>query len=283
MDWALSSISFKTGRQLEIMLAELRELAMQRVTEPEVMDSSQEAIEYDSMDFLEVNTAFAERAIALGPPQGLILDAGTGTARIPILMCQQRPQWQIIGIDLAQSMLEIGQKNVEHAGLQQQIKLELVDAKQMPYPDEHFDMVVSNSIVHHLPDPLPFLLELKRVLKPNGAILLRDLMRPDSLETLQAIVDREAGDCNAHQKQLFRDSLHAAFTLDEVNELLQQAGLEGVNVYQSSDRHWTAERETSQNPYGGASYAGNEFPRPAPSKVKSQKASEDDIVLAKDG
>jgi hypothetical protein len=71
--------------------------------------------------------------------------------------------------------------------------------------------------------------------------------------------------------------------LDEVNELLQQAGLEGVNVYQSSDRHWTAERETSQNPYGGASYAGIHFPRPAPSKVKSQKASEDDIVLAKDG
>lgn len=219
---------------------------MQRVTEPEVMDSQQEAIEYDAMDFLDVNTAFADRAISLGSPQGLILDAGTGTARIPILMCQQRPQWHIIGIDLAKSMLEIGQKNVEQAGLQQQITLELVDAKQLRYPDAHFDMVVSNSIVHHLPDPLPFLLELKRVLKPNGAILLRDLMRPDSVETLEAIVEREAGDCNNHQKQLFRDSLHAAFTLDEVNELLQQTGLVDVKVYQSSDRHWTAER-ASQN------------------------------------
>lgn len=219
---------------------------MQRVTEPEVMDSPQEAIEYDAMDFLEVNTAFAESAIALGPTQGAILDAGTGTARIPILMCQQRPQWQVIGIDLAQSMLEIGQRNVEQAGLQDQIKLELVDAKQLPYPDNRFDMVVSNSIVHHLPDPLPFLLELKRVLKPNGAIFLRDLMRPDSVEILQAIVEREAGNCNAHQKQLFRDSLHAAFTLNEVNELMQQAGLEGVRVYQSSDRHWTAQRASQK-------------------------------------
>src|ERR687886_443051 len=217
---------------------------MQRVTEPEVMDSPQEAIEYDAMDFLDVNTAFAELALELGPPQGLVLDAGTGTARIPILMCQRRPQWQIIGIDLAQSMLDVGQKNLEQSGLQQQIKLELVDAKQLPYPDAHFDMVVSNSLVHHLPNPLPFLLELKRVLKPNGAILLRDLIRPDSQESLDAIVERVAADCNAHQTQLFRDSLHAAFTLEEVNELVQQAGLEGVKVYQSSDRHWTVERSS---------------------------------------
>lgn len=216
---------------------------MQRVTEPEVMDSPQEAIEYDAMDFSDVNTAFAERAIELGPSQGLILDAGTGTARIPILMCQRRPQWQITGIDLAQSMLDVGQKNIEYSGLQYHIKLELVDAKQLPYPDACFDMVVSNSLVHHLPHPLPFLLELKRVLKPNGAILLRDLIRPDSQQSLDAIVERVASECNAHQKQLFRDSLHAAFTLDEVSELMYQVGLEGVKVYQSSERHWTAERE----------------------------------------
>jgi ubiquinone/menaquinone biosynthesis C-methylase UbiE len=219
---------------------------MQRVTEPEVMDSPQEAIEYDAMDFSDVNTAFAERAIELGPSQGLILDAGTGTAQIPILMCQRCPQWQIIGIDLAQSMLNVGQKNIEYSGLQDHIKLELVDAKQLPYPDACFDMVVSNSLVHHLPDPLPFLLELKRVLKPNGAILVQDLIRPDSQERLDAIVERVASDCNAHQKQLLRDSLHAAFTLDEVSELVQQAGLEGVKVYQSSERHWTAEREIKQ-------------------------------------
>ena len=216
---------------------------MQRVTEPEVMDSLQDALEYDAMDFLDVNTAFAARAIELGPPQGLILDAGTGTARIPILICQQCPQWQIIGIDLAQSMLDVGRTNVEQAGLQQQIKLELVDAKQLPYPDSHFDMVVSNSLIHHLPNPLPFLTELKRVLKPQGAIFLRDLMRPDSIGTLEAIIEREAGDCNDYQRGLFRDSLHAAFTLEEVKKLLQQARLVGVNVYPSSDRHWTAERE----------------------------------------
>lgn len=215
---------------------------MQRVTEPEVMDSAQEAIEYDAMDFTEVNTAFAKRGIEIGPPSGLILDAGTGTARIPIILCQMRPQWQIIGIDLAQSMLQFGLENVDRANFQAQIKLEFVDAKQMPYPDEHFDMVVSNSLIHHLPNPLPFLQELKRVLKPNGAILLRDLIRPTSGEILNKIVENVAADCNSKQKQLFSDSLYAAFTLEEVKELIKQTSLEGVIVYQSSDRHWTAER-----------------------------------------
>lgn len=219
---------------------------MQRILEPEVMDTSQEAIEYDAMDFTEVNTAFAQKAIELkGSKSGIILDAGTGTARIPILICQQCPQWQIIGIDLAQNMLNIGSVNVEQANLQKQITLELVDSKQLPYPDKYFDMVISNSLVHHLPDPLPFFLEIKRVLKSNAAILIRDLIRPANEAIMNAMVDSIGTEYDEHQKMLFRDSLHAAFTINEINEIIQKAGLENIKIYQSSDRHWTAERKHS--------------------------------------
>ncbi|MDB9514606.1 methyltransferase domain-containing protein [Kamptonema animale CS-326] len=215
---------------------------MQRVLEPEVMDTWEEAVEYDSMDFTAVNTDFAELAIKLGPIAGKILDAGTGTARIPIIMCQMRPQWQLIGIDLSANMLKVGQENVEKAGMRSQIQLELIDAKKMPYPDNHFDLVVSNSIIHHLPDPLPFLAELKRVIKPNGGILLRDLLRPFDKETKENLVEMYAGECNPHQQKLFSDSLQAAFTREEVEVMIQSAKLESVKIYQSSDRHWTAER-----------------------------------------
>lgn len=128
---------------------------MLRSLEPEVMDTWQEAVEYDAMDFTQVNTTFAQRAIELGPPSALVLDAGTGTARIPILICQQCPLWQITGIDLSQNMLLLGARNIEQAGLSQPVKLEWVDAKQLTYPDGQFDMVISNSLVHHLPDPSP--------------------------------------------------------------------------------------------------------------------------------
>ncbi len=219
---------------------------MERVLEPEVMDTLLEATEYDAMDLTEVNTAFAKQAIALGPPEkALVLDAGTGPGRIPVLMCQMQPQWQIIAIDLAKSMLQIASQHVQQANLQSRIRLELVDAKHLPYEDEKFDMVVSNSLVHHLPDPASFFSEIKRVLKPNGAIFLRDLFRPADEEILNALVESVGKEYNEHQKKLFRDSLHAALTLDEVKQLISQVGLQKVEVYPSSDRHWTAQRPWS--------------------------------------
>jgi ubiquinone/menaquinone biosynthesis C-methylase UbiE len=215
---------------------------MERIPEPEVMDNWEEAREYDAMDFTQVNQEFTELAIELGPETGLILDAGTGTARIPILIAQRRSQWQITGIDLSANMLFIGNQNVEQAGLEQKFKLEQIDSKQLPYPDATFDMVISNSIVHHLTNPLLFFQEIQRLLKPQGGIFLRDLTRPSSETELNSLVEQYARDCNEHQKKLFRDSLNAAYTLDEIINFIESVGLENMRIYQSSDRHWTAER-----------------------------------------
>ncbi|WP_199316959.1 class I SAM-dependent methyltransferase [Chroococcidiopsis sp [FACHB-1243]] len=214
-----------------------------RILEPEVMDSWEEAVEYDAMDFVEVNTAFAQTASELCRlDTAKVLDAGTGTARIPIILSQMHPQWQIWGIDLAENMLKLGFQNVKAAGLQDRISLELVDAKRLPYPDDYFDLVISNSLVHHLPNPLPFLQELKRVLQPKGAICIRDLIRPSDAATIDRLVEGIGTEYSDRQKDLFRDSLHAAFTIDEVEQLVTQAEIPGVRIYQSSDRHWTVER-----------------------------------------
>jgi ubiquinone/menaquinone biosynthesis C-methylase UbiE len=216
---------------------------MDRILEPEVMDTWLEATAYDAMDFTSVNTAFAADAIALDPHAIKVLDIGTGTARIPILMCQQRPQYLFTGIDLAQSMLIIGQRNVEAAQLTQRIKLERVDSKHMPYPDLEFDMVVSNSLVHHLPDPLLLFQELKRLIKLDGAILIRDLIRPENEQIVNDLVTKFGGDYDDRQQQLFHDSLKAALTLTEVRELTDRVGLAQVKISQTSELHWTIERQ----------------------------------------
>jgi ubiquinone/menaquinone biosynthesis C-methylase UbiE len=214
-----------------------------RILEPEVMDSWEEAVEYDAMDFVEVNTAFAQTASELcRMDTAKVLDAGTGTARIPIILSQMHPHWQIWGIDLAENMLKLGFQSVKAAGLQERISLEIVDAKRLPYPDDYFDLIISNSLVHHLPNPLPFLQELKRVLQPKGAICIRDLVRPSDAATIDRLVEGIGTEYSDRQKDLFRDSLHAAFTIDEVEQLVTQAEIPGVRIYQSSDRHWTVER-----------------------------------------
>lgn len=216
---------------------------VQRVLEPEVMDSEEEAIAYDAMDFREVNQAFADGAVALNPGPAKVLDLGTGTARIPILMAKQRPQWQITAVDLAPSMLAIAEKHLQREGLTAQITLALVDSKQLPYGDRTFDLVVSNSLIHHLSDPLPCLGEIRRILKPGGQCFLRDLFRPTTEGELQEKVAAVADHCDRHQQQLFADSLRAAFTVAEISDLLKTAGFmpgPHLRVYQSSSLHWTA-------------------------------------------
>ena len=216
---------------------------LKRILEPELMDDEQEAIDYDAMDFTEVNNSFAQLAIQLISERGKVLDIGTGTARIPIIIAQLRPQWQIIATDLAKSMLEMGAKNIENLGKKSQIKLEFADAKKMPYATAEFDLVIANSLVHHLPDPLPFFQETKRVLKAGGGILIRDLLRPETEAKIEKIVQQADLDYNPHQQKLFRDSLHAAFTLEEIKQIVNQVGIENVRIYQSSDIHWTIVRK----------------------------------------
>jgi ubiquinone/menaquinone biosynthesis C-methylase UbiE len=216
---------------------------MDRILEPEVMDTWLEATAYDAMDFELVNTAFAADAIALDPQAVRILDIGTGTARIPILMCQQRPQYLFTGIDLAQSMLIIGQRNIEAAKLTQRIRLERVDSKRTPYPDREFDMVVSNSLVHHLPEPSSLFTEIKRLVKLDGAILVRDLIRPESDDLVNDLVAKFGSDYDDRQQQLFRDSLTAALTIAEVQALIDRVGLAHVKLTQTSELHWTLERQ----------------------------------------
>lgn len=214
-------------------------MTLNRVLEPELMDSALEARDYDSMDHSEVNRLFVEDLLAAGLPGDDILDLGTGTAQIPVLLCQQREGCRLMAVDLATHMLDLAVYNVEAAGLIEQIQLEHVDAKQLPYEDGLFDAVISNSIVHHIPDPYDVLLEASRVVRPGGRVFFRDLMRPSTSAEVEQLVIRYAGDENDHQRKMFDDSLRAALDLDEIQQLIAQLGWNPDDVTASSDRHWT--------------------------------------------
>ena len=220
-------------------------MALARTLEPEVMETEKDAVEYDSMDFAEVNLAFAQRALELAPQQGRILDIGTGTARIPIVMLQQgRSEITIHAIDLSREMLKVARKNVDASKLSGRITLQLVDAKRLPFVPLEFDMVISNSVVHHVPNPVTFFVELVRVVRKGGGIFVRDLMRPATVEDVGRLMQMYAGDSDPYQQKLYRDSLHAALTIPEIEEYAMKAGVTGVQVVQSSDRHWSLERKT---------------------------------------
>ena len=215
---------------------------MNRIVEPEVMDTQEAAEAYDAMEHGEVDQAFVDRVIALGSSIGHFLDVGTGPAQIPILLAQRCPEIHITAIDLSEEMLKIAKRHVADAGLTDRITLERVDAKTLPYPDNTFDGLISNSIVHHIHDSLRALKEMGRVMRPEGTVLIRDLIRPETPAAAQAFVDRYAAEDTPYQRKLYYDSFLAAFTIAEVNEMLTQMEMPDAVVVQSTDRHWSIER-----------------------------------------
>jgi ubiquinone/menaquinone biosynthesis C-methylase UbiE len=217
---------------------------LSRVLEPEVMDSPEEARDYDAMDHGEVNRRFVADFLRAQYQAGLrddapILDLGTGTALIPIEVCLQNPGARLVAIDLAAPMLDLARENVARRGLSERIVLQLADAKRLTFSDARFSVVISNSIVHHLPEPRTALAEALRVLKPGGLVFVRDLARPRDDRQVRSLVDAYAAGCNDHQRQLFEASLRAALCVEEIRSLVAQLGFDPASVQATSDRHWT--------------------------------------------
>lgn len=232
-------------------------MTLSRILEVEAMDTPEEALDYDLMDHREVNRKFVTDLLAfmsaqlpaqaiaaegeLGEPapplQGL--DLGTGTAQIPVELCRQHPTIQILGADLAIQMLELAKYNIEAAGFRERIRLAQVDAKGLRFPDAKFDVVLSNSIIHHIPQPATALAEAVRVTKPGGVLFFRDLVRPESTEQLELLVQTYTGSESPAAQKMFADSLRAALSLAEIQDLVAALGFAAETVQLTSDRHWT--------------------------------------------
>lgn len=214
---------------------------LSRVLEPEAMDTTEEARDYDAMDHSEVNERFVGDFLAFHGPcrDGAILDVGTGPARIPIALCRRDPKARVLGIDLAPSMLRLAARNVHEANLAERIRLARVDAKALPWPGGAFEAVISNTIIHHIPEPERALEQLARCVAPGGSLFVRDLARPGSRHDLEQLVETYAGREAPASQALFAASLHAALTLEEVRAIVRNLDLPTDAVALTSDRHWT--------------------------------------------
>jgi ubiquinone/menaquinone biosynthesis C-methylase UbiE len=212
---------------------------LSRILEPEVMDTPEEARDYDAMDHTQVNRIFVADFLAVWDGRGPILDVGAGTAQIPIELCRHHPPALVVAIDLADYMLDLARENVLRAGFDSRIRPEKQNARSMTYASGAFPAVISNSIVHHIPEPEQVFAEMLRVCAPGGTLFVRDLMRPPDDASLTLLVDTYAAGANNHQRKMFADSLNAALTLSEVGALVAKLGFDPATVVATSDRHWT--------------------------------------------
>ncbi|NND99027.1 MAG: methyltransferase domain-containing protein [Pirellulaceae bacterium] len=211
-----------------------------RILEPESMESDQEAREYEEMDHSAVNRIFVDDLLAGGEVGRRVIDLGCGPAAIPIELCSRVMDVEVLAVDSSHSMLDIAKMQIDFAGLLDRIFLELADVKDLgDFEQSLTDTVISNSLLHHLPEPATALQSALHVLRPNGRIFIRDLARPDSQSRVEQLVDQYTQGETEFAKQLFRQSLQAALTIDEIRDTAGGIGISKQHVQMTSDRHWT--------------------------------------------
>ena len=212
---------------------------MPRVLEPELMDDPAQALVYARADFEKENQGFIDRFREYYPEftEGHILDLGCGPGDIPVRFARTLPSCRITAVDASEPMIGLAGAAVKQAGLADRItfRCERFQAVSLVEPA---DAAVSNSLLHHVPNPLQFWYRLRQLVKPGSPVLVMDLLRPDSPEEAQAIVDCYAAKEPEILRRDFYRSLLAAFTEDEAAAQLAEMNLSRLMIDVVDDRHW---------------------------------------------
>lgn len=210
-----------------------------RVLEPELMDDPLQAKAYAEADFSSENQRFVELFREYFPEfaQGHVFDLGCGPGDIPVRLARALPDCRITGVDASGSMIELAEQAISHAGVTDRVSLRCERFQDLAGANQA-DAAISNSLLHHLPNPLQFWHKLRSFVKPGSPVLVMDLLRPESPEAAQAIVDQYANGASEILRRDFYNSLLAAFTEDEIGAQLAQMNLTRLLIDVPDDRHW---------------------------------------------
>ncbi|MFA6002811.1 MAG: methyltransferase domain-containing protein [Elusimicrobiota bacterium] len=193
---------------------------------------------YDSPEgraFLDGRDAsFLARVAELGLGKSKLLFLGVGTGRLMLKVIASLKGSEGTGIDMCGPVLPEGLDKARGLGLVGRVWIVEGDACRLSLPDHCFDAVLCDDLLHHVSDPACMLAEICRVLRPGGAVLIRDGLRP-----LRRPWSWFAPAGPAQVPDVLRAaraaSLQAAYTLGEIRRWAVGSGLSGVRVWAEGD------------------------------------------------
>jgi ubiquinone/menaquinone biosynthesis C-methylase UbiE len=222
-----------------------------RVPEAEVMDDSPEVEAYASaagQTFLnKIDDTFVEHVLRLvaGKERGRALDIGCGPGQIAIKLARRLKLWKFVGVDRSANMIAQACSSLapvaEVAG---RVEFHEDNGNHLNFPDESFDLVMCNSVLHHLAEPRNLFAEVARVAKRGAAILLRDLRRPNLL-AYPIHVRWHGRHYSGTMYELYKHSVRSAYTVAEVEAFLASSPLHGARVFTHHSTHLGVERARS--------------------------------------
>ncbi len=216
-------------------------MAMKRVLEPELMDDEAQARAYAGADFEEAHSRFIalfQESFPAIEVTGYVLDLGCGPGDIARRFAGAYPRCRVHGVDGSEAML--GQSAgifAKEPELQARVKLIHGLLPNAVLPRKHYDVIISNSLLHHLHDPQALWQSIKRFSASDASVFIVDLRRPQTHEKASALVETYVASEPEILKRDFLNSLLAAFEPLEIEQQLNEAGLQNFSVRIVSDRH----------------------------------------------
>lgn len=210
---------------------------MLRELEPELMEDPEQVKAYAEADFEIPHQAFIDRLedfVSEPGFNGTALDLGCGPCDIALRFAKTFPFSRVDALDGSKSMLDYASLLIPCLGN----RIRLIHGR-LPFfnlPEQSYEIIYSNSFLHHLPDPQVLWRAIKFAAKPGARIAVMDLLRPDSRNAARKLVANYASTEPEILQHDFYHSLLAAFTLDEIAGQLNEAGL-ALKLEQISDRH----------------------------------------------
>ncbi len=213
---------------------------MKRLLEPELMEDESQVKAYAEADFEVPHNDFIQQLKTfIDNPEfsGTALDLGCGPGDISSRFANAFPLSKVHALDGSESMLAYA-KSALPPDLADRISFIKGLLPDVILPQPGYEIIFSNSLLHHLPDPQVLWQTIKKYSRPGTRIIIMDLLRPANVKSAQMMVDNYAATEPEILQRDFYHSLLAAFSLKEINAQLALADL-SVNLHSQkiSDRH----------------------------------------------
>lgn len=171
---------------------------------------------------------FCEEVWGAFPGPAKIVDAGTGTGVLPVMLARGNPGYRITGLDLSEGCLRAGRERAQSEGCADRVRLTRADLERCPLDSGSADLVVSTCSLHHWRRPVAVLRELARLTADTGEIWILDHSAAATREDRRRWVARV--ESAAHSGPLFRivypfESRFLSYSRAELEEMCERAGL----------------------------------------------------------